>query len=103
MSVSPNDSSQPQRSPGEILTETVEPVSADLHDLHALAEKTARHPLSISSEVEQVGSVEPPELPTVERILLRPLDNSVATSTKTNRARKSMGKPHSAKAYRWSR
>ena len=103
MSVSPNDSSQPQRSPGEILTETVEPVvSADLQNLHSLAEKTVRHPLSISSEVEQLDSVERLELPTVERIL-HPLDNSVATSTTTNRARKSMGKPHSAKAYRWSR
>ena len=103
MSVSPNDSSQPQRSPGEILTETVEPVvSTDLQNLHSLAEKTVRHPLSISSEVEQLDSVERLELPTVERIL-HPLDNSVATSTTTNRARKSMGKPHSAKAYRWSR
>ena len=79
-------------------------MSADLPDLQSLTgETTVRHPLSTSSQVEQASRVDRAEFHAVDRPL-HPSDNSVvSTSITADRARKSMGKPHSAKAYRWSR
>ena len=105
MSVSPNDSSKPQRSP-QTLKETAElpAVSADLPDLQSLTgETTVRHPLSTSSQVEQASRVDRAEFHAVDRPLHPPDNSVVSTSITADRARESMGKPHSAKAYRWSR
>ena len=104
MSVSPNDSSKSQRLPSEILTEAVEPVESDgLNHLHSLTEKTVRQPLSTALEIEPASSGERADLHEVEHALHH-ADNSVVSTSKTaNRVRKSMGKSHSAKAYRWSR
>ncbi len=105
MSVSQNDASKSQRSPSETLTEAAEPSAggADLRDLHSLTREAAPHPFSTSPEADQAHSLERSEAYSVERPLLL-LDHSVAsTSITADGVRKSMGKLHSAKAYRWSR
>ena len=101
MPVSQNDSSAPQRPPNKTLPEPTEPtVGNNLHDLHSLDEEPSHYPISPVSDLKTAhgadrSAVEHP---------LRPLEDSpLPLSTTEDRAHKLMGKPHSIKAYRWSR
>ncbi len=73
----------------------------NLPDLHSLTEEPSHHPVSPTSELEAQGA-DRPGLADVEH-MMRPSDQATAPTTTTDRTRKLGGKPHSAKAYRWSR